>query len=289
MYDLTSFLTTVASSAACIVAILGGFIASKLISIDGERDSVLSRLKQINIELQYHIDERNKIQKENNVSYALDFIQDHVDYLFAQSLLEAVYEREALQVLKQEVMEPFWKTGIRIAKEYIELSCVGETRYNKDNVPVELFLKYQNSYFEYEVCKMVANKTKKALKNTKQNSFPYIQPLQEMLDIPMKTIYPVDETLIAQKNESINLLSVQKKTLEERASELKKPKGMRAGLIIFAMFSVACIILPLVLSPFATNDLLCYNFTKWIVLIVFCLGLGSMFGYLIYLLRWKCK
>ena len=38
--ELTALLTTIASASASFVAILGGFIASKLIAVNGEREAV---------------------------------------------------------------------------------------------------------------------------------------------------------------------------------------------------------------------------------------------------------
>ena len=58
-YDLTAVLTTIAAASASIVAILGGFIASKLIAISSERSAVLDHLKQINKELVFHVSERD--------------------------------------------------------------------------------------------------------------------------------------------------------------------------------------------------------------------------------------
>lgn len=47
VYDLTTVLTTIASASASIVAILGGFIASKLITISSERAAALDRVKKL--------------------------------------------------------------------------------------------------------------------------------------------------------------------------------------------------------------------------------------------------
>ena len=90
-YDLTAVLTTIAAASASIVAILGGFIASKLIAISSERSAVLDHLKQINKELEFHVSERDKIQAENDEDDALDFIRDAIDDLYADNSLENVY------------------------------------------------------------------------------------------------------------------------------------------------------------------------------------------------------
>lgn len=47
MYDLKTVLTTIAACSASIVAILGGFIASKLIAINAERDEVNTRISEL--------------------------------------------------------------------------------------------------------------------------------------------------------------------------------------------------------------------------------------------------
>ena len=53
MYDLTTFLATVASVSASIVAILGGLIASKLITINGDREANATKIDEIE-QLQKH-------------------------------------------------------------------------------------------------------------------------------------------------------------------------------------------------------------------------------------------
>ena len=73
-YDLTAFLTTVAASSASIVAILGGFIASKLITISGERDALLVKLNSIEEELRYKSAELDNRRKENDICDAISFI-----------------------------------------------------------------------------------------------------------------------------------------------------------------------------------------------------------------------
>ena len=45
--NLTAMLTTISAASASFVAILGGFIASKLLSIIGERDSVTGQIANL--------------------------------------------------------------------------------------------------------------------------------------------------------------------------------------------------------------------------------------------------
>lgn len=49
--DYSSFFYSIAGCSATIIAIIGGFIASKLISISADRDNILDKIKEINDEL----------------------------------------------------------------------------------------------------------------------------------------------------------------------------------------------------------------------------------------------
>ena len=53
MYELTTVLTTIAACSASIVAILGGLIASKLITLNTERDEVNARITELDEEIDF--------------------------------------------------------------------------------------------------------------------------------------------------------------------------------------------------------------------------------------------
>ena len=288
MYDLTSFLTAVASSAACVVAILGGFIASKLISIDGERDSILSRLREIEKELSYHITERDRLQKEDDATEALDFISDHLDNILSGDSLEPIYQLEPEVQLPIERLAPFWETGIEIGREYIQEMQLQETRINDVGIPDALVQRYRGCYFKYELLHLIGDKVKRDSRKA-ENSRDPLSVLYQMDDIaaPIRFRPASNGRYIDEENHAISLLSMKKQLLEEQIPKLKKPKGMKIGLAIFALFSVFCIIVPLGMSPFTTDNILWYNCVKWIVTGLFVAGLASIFGYLIYLLSWK--
>ena len=290
MYDLTSFLTTVASSSAGIVAILGGFIASKLISIDGERDSVLSHLKEIEKELFYHMAERDKLQKEDDENKVLNFMTNRLDKILSGDELEPIYKLEPRAELALERLNPYWEKGIAVGKEYIEELQLQKTPMNDVYIPDILVQKYHHCYFEYELLTLIGEKVKRDSRRTANSNNPlYILPRIDDLVIPSHVYRASNGKYIDEENREISLLSMKKQLLKEQIPALKKPKGMVLGLFIFAAFSVACIIVPLALSPFTTDNLQYYNLIKWSVLGLFLAGLCSIFVYLIYLLYWKQK
>lgn len=290
MYDLTSFLTTVASSSAGVVAILGGFIASKLISIDGERDSILSRLRSIEKELSYHIAERDRLQKEDDATEALDFISNHLDDILSGDRLEPLYKLEPRVQLSLERLTPYWERSIELGKEYIQELELQTTRMNDACIPDALVQRYRGCYFEYELLHLIGNKAKRDSRKAENSRNPlFILPPMDDIVAPMRFRHASNGRYIDEENHSISLLSMKKQLLEEQIPELKKPKGMKSGLAIFALFSVFCIIVPLGMSPFTTDNVLWYNWVKRIIMGLFVLGLVSIFSYLIYLLSWKNK
>lgn len=288
MYDLTSFLTAVASSAACIVAILGGFIASKLISIDGERDSILSRLKDIEEELAYRGKIKDTAQRENDEDDALDFIEKHFKELQGGASLTEIYATIPEPDFPIEKMQPYWQRAIAVSSAFqSKIEHFNGEKLNADYVPESLYCSYHESSLEYQICKLLGNDLHV---KCSQNGYPYIA-MNTVLPLRISNGYEYrdNQQKISEQNAAISLLGMQAKNLKAQIPSLKKPKGVKAGLVIFALFSMGCIIVPLALSPFTTDNLLCYNLTKWIVLIVFFFGLSSIFAYLIYLLRWNRK
>ena len=101
--------------------------------------------------------------------------------------------------------------------------------------------------------------------------------------------YGKNVEIIREEENAIKWLELQKKQCEARRSSLKRPKGMLLGLVIFALFSLLCIVAPLLLTPFSTESFKYFAIVKCSALVVFATGLFSIFGYLIWLLRWREK
>lgn len=289
MYDLTSFLTAVASSAACIVAILGGFIASKLISIDGERASVIARLKEIDEEMKYRIKTRDTAQKENDEDDALDFINEHLEELKNGTSLTEVYKAIPEPELSVETMQLYWQKAINVSSAFqAKIEHLNGEKLNADCVPESLYCLYHESNLEYQVCKLLGDDL---YTRYKRNTDPLSVAINPKYPPSFENMhrYRWNQQKVSEENAAIGLLALQAKNLKAQITSLKKPKGMKIGLTIFALFSISCIIMPLALSPFTTDNLQCYNLTKWGVLGAFLAGLGGIFAYLIYLLHWKQK
>ncbi len=295
-YDLTAVLTTIAAASASIVAILGGFIASKLIAISSERSAALDRLKQIDEELNFRVSERDKIQAENDEDDALDFIRDAVDDLYAGNSLENVYSAEDHLYISIEILKPYWDRAVTLKEQFLEQVEKRDT-LNDDYIPESLLLAVKEDDFGYEVLLALGKKLKKRIRaaerarNKASNPFGFVTPDISDLEIPVATgsgyAYQKNCEAIQEHGSAIALLELQEKQYNEQIQMLKKPRGMKLGLVIFALFAAVCIIAPLVASPFSTESYKDFVIAKAVFLGLFGVGLASIFSYLVYLLKWN--
>ena len=118
IYDLTTLLTTIASISASFVAILGGFIASKLISISENRSSTLDKLRSLDKEISVKISLKESLQDENNESDALDFIDANSLSFARNGDLDKLYTSLSSPSIEKEAMRPFWNIGQEVLSQY---------------------------------------------------------------------------------------------------------------------------------------------------------------------------
>lgn len=287
MYELTSFLTTIAAASASFVAILGGFIASKLISIDSERNENLNRIKDIDEEIEHRTENLNARQQEIDEEDATDFIFNNFGYFMSCQSLEYVYKNSDHPDISFDVLLPYWTKANDILKRFNDTKYSGQA-LNGDDIPVELANSFRNDDFAYEICKKIASYYKKRSRTTSNGLFA-----NPLLDYePARIVgawYGKNIEIIREEAGAIKWLTLQKKQCETRKASLKRPRGMLLGLVIFALFSLLCIVAPLLLTPFFTDSYAYFAIVKYGMLLVFTCGLSSIFGYLIWLLRWKGK
>lgn len=295
-YDLTTVLTTIAAASASIVAILGGFIASKLIAISSERSAALERLKQIDEELAFHVSERDKFQAENDEDDALDFIRNAIGDLYNGIPLETVYSKVDHPRIPMETLKPYWDRAVTLKEQFLD-RIQKHYALTEDYIPQRLLLTVKKDDFGYEVLLELGmeleRRTLEAEQARGKPSSPLGFVLPDMSNLVMPSVpvsgysYRKNCDSIQEHKSAIALLNLQKKQCEEQISTLKKPRGMGLGLLIFALFTIFCIIIPLGCSPFSTDSYKAFIIAKSVFLGLFVIGLIAIFGYLVYLLKWN--
>ena len=297
-FDLTSVLTTIAAASASIVAILGGFIASKLIAISSERDEVVRKLQDIDEEISYRTTVMDAAQEENDEKDALDFILSHIEELLKYDVA-LVYKHEEHPNISLEKLAPYWEKAKEACCQFRNAVNQGQD-LNSDYVPVGLAEALRECDFSYEICKEIGSilkkqqRQKERAKKRPTGFFDFSSTTSVLGDMEFNRIKPLvnsryskNEEVVQEQSTAIGWLKLQRKQYAQKQTALVKPKGMVEGLVVFGIFSVLCIILPLCFSPFVTTDYNVYRSVKAAFIVVFSLGLFSIFRYLIWLLKWK--
>jgi len=282
MYDLTTVLTTIAACSASIVAILGGFIASKLIAINAERNEVNTRISELDEEIEFFTEERDMLQTQLDEDDALDFISENIEFIVNRQSLDDAYKEENRPRLKKEVLLPYWNRAEKTLSQYrtIIKKSANSFEENEDGIPVEAAKVFTDD-FEYAVCKKICE-------HIEDKASPF-SALRRGLDVAIPTgkWYAETQEKVISADNKITYLMLQRKQQYSRFKALKKPKGMKLGLALFALFSVTNIVYPLSLSPYVTANYQCYLQTKILTISMFAVGLALMMMYLVYLLHWN--
>lgn len=284
MGDFTNVLTTIAACSASIVAILGGLIASRLISLNAERDEISTHLSEINEEIAFYEKQILEDQTALDEDDALDFIRDNIASLVDEQPLAAVYEKANRQPLGFDNLTPYWNKAISllhlIYSDMHEHSGDDDYPENEDKIPLSV-VQQLNGDFEYNVCKEIEDYFE-----TSQSPFRINARLMTM-SATANLWYSKTKDRVAVNEAKIEWLTIQKGQLEARCNAIRKPRGMKSGMALFAIFSAINIAVPLGLLSFLPP---CFMFETWMrvcIISAFVGGMALMLLYLAYLLKWK--
>lgn len=274
--DVSSLLLAIASLSASFVAILGGFIASRLITINGERDSCVCQLNEVHGQLVYYRGMRNIIDTNRAEEDAIRYIYDHMAELVEEKDLKEVYEEDELQLIEFDELEPLWIRALEVKAFFDECLQNKKCTLNGDYIPSLAAEEYTEDPFAYEFCKLYAGW------GFGEHDFDNT-PFRET-----GNWYESDKQKAIEYTTQIMLLDMREKQLTTSLRALEKPQGMGSGLMLFALFSVFNIILPLVLSLF-TFDGYSIFVIAGICILFLAVGLIATFIYLAWMLKWKNK
>ncbi len=269
-YDMTIF-TTIAGASASFVAILGGFIVSKLIAINDERERITGHIKELDTEISLKSKEKSYLQERLDEEDALTFIREHSEELVAQKSVDIVYRKDEENIIKKEVLLPYWEKGIELVKRFKNANT-GSPILNKDDIPKTLAEEISENGFEYDICCEIAAE---------------IYPKRVRVRAVQVTWYAREQEKVEELEREVKFLSVKKEYFLEQAIPLKKPKGMGRGLFLFGAFSVFNIIQPLIFSVITGVTKNQYNAMILVAIFLFSVGLSSIFWHLSWLLKWK--
>jgi len=288
-YDLTNLLMTIAGCSSTIIAIVGGFIASKLISINTEYRENLMKLNEVQEELSFkksRIDELNNLLNKDD---ALRLIYENLEAFVFGTDFKDVYEKEKDVGLDFQSLELLWNESFenweKLKKVLHELQTE-EIDMNTDGIPK--CFKEELDEFNYDICKKALSFYDNYLIRNQKEGISNWRQLVYRPPIAFKERwYYSSSNEIDDLNNSIKWLIFQEDQFNKKITAIVNPKGMKHGLFVFVLFSICSIIVPLTLIPFSTNDIQLYTRVRYGVIIGFIFGLSSVFIYFAALLNSK--
>lgn len=272
--SIQSLLYTIASLSASFVAILGGFVASKLLSISSERESIKNQLSKITGDMVLKKAHKNMLFDQLNTEDALGFIDEHIIDLVNKLDLSDTYKETERELLSYDLMLPYWNKGLELVTR-IEALDKESLTLNDDYVPNAIAADVKKDYFSYKVCEMIF----------KTLHYPHAHFVKEISE-ESDNWYEHTSQKFEDIEHEIYALAMQKAVLEGQKEALSKPSGMVRGLVIFILFSLFNIIFPLILSTINFSGE-CAKRVSYISIGILAIGLAAVFKYLIDLLKWK--
>ena len=245
---------------------------------------MLGKIKDIEEQQAFKQDELNRLQKDRKESAALDFISKNVASLLQRIGLNAVYRDDIQQELPFDDLKPYWNRALNLIGELVNIvKSDSEHHFLKENdLPKPYATKYSSDDFAYSVGKII-------MKEIKKQSMDKWSPYNFDFDISYSNTIQstINDKRIIDLESELKWLKYQRKQLLDEKETLVKPKGMNAGLAIFALIAVFCIIVPLLLCPLEVNDYSVFLWYKYCAIFAFAVGLFAIFMYLLKLLHWK--
>lgn len=303
MQDPNWLLSSAAQSAAAFVAIIAGFIATRVLGLSAERAGVKSLLADTHATLQF---QRGRLAEQRRRLRDMDvsaFIDESLDRIVESRgeipLADLVEDGTATGRTKEELQPSFDKT-VATVKEAFQLFLV--ERPFQDEPPDEM-TEYLRSIGvnvnleERHIYERVYWKSAEiwSAQRRKRSS----RRLFGALDIgPSPVVLPTNLNIPGQ--ESVRLandlheecsrleaecgrLELQERQYEERLRGLGKPEGLTVGLAALLYCAVTGIFVPIALMPMAVGSLAVWQ--KFGVTALFVSGVSSVIGYLFWSVR----
>ena len=270
---ISSLLFAIAGVSASFVAILGGCIATKLISINQERESCKNKLSEIRFKKFMFTEQRNMCKTAIDETDALCYIQENADAFQAGCELESIYDENEPHYIEYETLLPLWNKAKVYKENFDNRLRKGKCDFNDQMIPVDLIEEIGEDPFAFHFYAMYA-------------SWGFSEYLGESEYKFRGEWYEKTKQDSLNANTEALMLDIEEQRYEMDLKNLKKPQGMKLGLTIFVFFSMINIILQLVLSMIPLSD-------KWCVIVSSCsigllaFGLVSTFLYFAQMLKWK--
>jgi hypothetical protein len=282
--DLNTLISTIITSTAALVAIIGGFLVSRVISISSEQNGIKRKIREINND----IIAKREI-KENIENYL--FEDDLDDFVTEENIKRLIFEEKSLQeIIEEDEYTALTKEQLEIHFE--QLKNIVNEMFDIVKRSKEIFdfadLREQANGFKYpsreDWYKRVFDSINDEISKSQSTGilgglhnfdFSQINPRR----LALNTDYKDKKRECDRLEDEIRILELQNKAQLDILSNYGKPIWIWSGIGVLIYASIVGIIYPSTLLPYPAdtfND----SLTKWFILSLFYSQLLLLFIYL---------
>ena len=273
--DLNILISTIITATAALVAIIGGFLVSRVITLAGEKQSIERRLKEIDNDLKIKTEMLENIENIILEEEINDFIIENCEDLITENKTpqELLRENDSFE-LTEEDLTPHVEKLLSIKEIILEsIEKSGQFPDDFDDFVKNSGIKIDTNRTWYEA---VYNTL---LKIASRNSWNLL--LMPPIHSTSNVIEHRDKRRERDrlKNE-VQVLTARKIEQEKILNEYGKPTGLWSGLFVLIYSFIVGIAYPSLLLPYPEGT---YNDekTKWLLIILFFSALFAIFAYLV--------
>lgn len=288
--DLNILLSTIISATAALVAIIGGFLVSRVISLSSEQSSIQRKLREINNEIYAKENILNDVVKYLLEDDVEDFIKDNCEkIIFEDKTLEQIIKEDDYTSLTVEELKPYIEELNSIRDEVLDIIesqkrdsfssdfdelIEGDSQCLKKPNRKECYETIYSAIFNHTQMKQPRDFSNWAL----SLSPPMLKNIP-LLNSANNQDYREKIKERDQLNNELAVLNIQKREQEKILGDYGTPRGLWSGLLVLIYACIVGIICPSILLPYTIgvyDDLS----TKYLLLGLFFSELIVLFIYL---------
>jgi hypothetical protein len=303
MQDINWLLSTIVQSAAAFVAIVGGFVISRLLALSAEKGGLQNRIRDLDLQLKIKDQQIQPLQKRR-LDWEAEYFLENSDVLNVimesegNISLSDVMKRPVGDSYSEDALQPYWDEAIELTKRAFPLiknhisellDYEGDLASRLKNLGLDIS-SYRLNLYEHIIGELMTRS------RAKQNSFlPTLseafatQVTGAMDGGTVSAMSAIDENnRFRQLHRDIEKLEMERDALKTQVHDLKaqlqqlaQPEDVTPGLWILTYIAITGILIPIFIMPYPAEQFSIIH--KWFVAGVFLSGLVLFIAYLFHL------
>ncbi|MFP3356272.1 hypothetical protein R0K17_02825 [Planococcus sp. SIMBA_143] len=275
--DLNDLIMTIVTATAALIAVIGGFLISRVITLASEQTGIRRKLAESRSDIMHKrlflLELKEEVLAEDGDEFVQEFYQK---IIFEEKTVEQILEEEDYKERKPKELAPYVTELANVYKDLYELTnsnVIVDDDFSKFSKSVTLQYPKRKQWYELlyeEMKKMKEDENQRRGRSVMR--YVTSQPI-----VSVKSEQKKEE--IKEVAQTIKILRIQHREQEKVLKDYGKPQGLWWGLLVLFYAAVVGIAYPASLLPYPQNF---YNdaATKILILCLFYSHLIALFIYL---------